>query len=404
MANSVSSQNLLDALSLKVLCQGVDVTSYVSEGNVTWAMDEIARTMGLTFTVNEEGQFPKIPAHSNLKIFINKQLYFDGWVENLKIDPSRSGYNFQIDGRSKTCDFVDTTLGTSIEVKGKQSLATIISKISTALKPLKLKIITQADLKEVVTLDDEQFNGTPTTTLFDFLDKIARRFNLLVTSKADNTIVLTRVNQSSKPKYFMVVNPNNVESSHPLLNNVSLQVDTTQRYHTYRVHTKKDSPTRKKKISKSTIHGVVTSIDQEVRPTRVLDLELETATNDRTVLKERADWERNVRRGRSITYSGDVYGIQDPTTQSYYDVNELISVQDSLSFINSSLLIKKVLLRFSRTDGYTCNLDMAPIETFLPEPLPNRLPGVKGKKRKGRRRNRVDEDTLTWTTSVLSDG
>jgi prophage tail gpP-like protein len=410
MSKAVTAQGLLNGLKLKVTCNDVDVTPYLISGSLSWALDEIARTMSLEFGVTESGAFPSLAAHSNIKVKLSGNLLFDGWVEQVSLAPTRSGYRYRIEGRSKACDFVDTTLGTSIEVKGKRTLGAIIQLVSPMLKPLGLRIETAEDLGSIVSLDDEQFNGTPTTTVFDFLDKVARRFNLLLTSKADNTLLLTRVTSEDNPKYFCTIDPSNVKASHPLLMDVTLAVDMSQRYHTYRVHSKNNSPTRAQRVTKSTVHSTATSTDAEVRETRILDLELETATTDARVLKQRADWERNVRRGRSITYSGTLAGFIDPTSLLHYDVNGLISVSDTLTFINSTLLIKKIDISFSREEGIKTHLDMAPIETFLPEPLPNRAPSVKGKKKKGRRRNSSDKDTLlhpaiqaNQTSSVLLD-
>jgi hypothetical protein len=162
-------QTTLDKHSLKVLVDSIDLTRYVVSGDISWEMDDLCRSMNLSFCYTEDYDFPSVRRSSAVKIYLSNKIVFNGWVDKLTANPTRSGFTLDISGRSKTADFVDATVGRSIEIKGSRSLSSILKLVAPQVKALGLKIVSKVNPALTTTVTDEQFNALPTTNLFEFL-------------------------------------------------------------------------------------------------------------------------------------------------------------------------------------------------------------------------------------------
>jgi len=386
-----NSLQIINQNNYAVIINGINFNDYFENLNILWRIDEVARTLDLEMTFTEDQVFPNIAANDTIQIFCLNRLYFNGFIEVINPSYDKERLTFQLQGRSLTADVVDSTVGSHIEFSGKVSLQTIITTLNQRLAGANLKITTNVQNTEE-TLEDEQFKANPDTPLFDFLDRLARRFNLFVTSDAKGDIILLNVNSNQAPKYYLNHQFHKVNDL-IICDELNASIDVSERFYEYRVHGKLNTTTRTSKVNTDSIYAVASSFDNSIRSSRILDIIMETDTVNKSVLQKRADWEKATRIGRSISFVANLFSLQDPNTNEFYDINNLMQINDEATKVKDNLLVKEIRLNLNKEDGVNLELEMTSADAFIPEPIPRVKQKVKSKKlRRQNLRNKRRQD------------
>ena len=392
------------------IINGTNFNEYLETVSVRWRIDDVTRTFDATLTITESQILPNVSVNQTVQIYLNRRLYFNGFIEVVSPNYGGTSLKLQLQGRSVCSDLVDSTMGTHIEFSGRVSLQSIITQLNSKISALNLKIKT--DYTEAVeTLEEEQFKANPNTKIFDFLDRLARRFSLFVTSNAQGDIFLVNVSAQKKPSYFLTHQYNRINEA-LFSKNLYSQINTSNRFYEYRVHGKKNSNTGKGKVNKDSIYASASSFDYHIRPSRVLDIMMETDTVNPTILRKRADWEKATRLGRSINFSTEVFTLEDDKTKIPYEVNKIMRITDEATKVNDDLLIKGVQLELNTGVGLLLRLELTSADAFIPEPINPKKKSVRGKKLKKnttsnrRRKNRSSDynkrtDEETFVDDIL---
>jgi prophage tail gpP-like protein len=118
--------------------------------------------------------------------------------------------------------------------------------------------------------------------------------------------------------------------------------------------------------SMNAVSTTAETTDSAIRNTRVLVFNSESASSGND-LKQRVNWEINIRRVRSAIYratvQGDSYDGINP-----WRVNRLVQVIDNFAGINATLLIRSVNFELSLDGGTRTTLELVVADGYSPSP------------------------------------
>jgi len=301
-----------------------------------------------------------------------------GFIDAVEIEYSSQSHSISIRGRDKTADIVDSTLGDNVELSTGITLQQTIREILSRAKIPGIEVFNQVRSLNSLTIA-EQMSAEPGTTVFDFIEKYARKFQVLVTTDGRGNVVLTRAEVQ-----FLRFTLNNTFTD-PERNNIksaSIKRDDSNRFRNYFVHSqgntasssKFDSPgLARDQATNPTPSGSVedfvqadlneivqarqVGIDDAMRSSRTLHVVTETSsTTDQC--RDRAQWQADINRARAFTYKAVVQGFVDPLTKQVWNVNELVQVNDVFAGLQQPLLITAVKYSLSVDQGSETELTL----------------------------------------------
>ena len=124
------------------------------------------------------------PAWCGLRDPLRQDRLLTGWVDAYKPSYDATSHNISLSGRSKTCDFVDS----SVLVDGGQFMGMTVGDIAKKLaEPYRLTVKVLDDGEPEAEVQVQQGE-----TCFALVERLSRLQALLVTDDADGNLVLTR--------------------------------------------------------------------------------------------------------------------------------------------------------------------------------------------------------------------
>jgi len=300
------------------------------------------------------------------KVTISGVPVLTGYVESVNVDTSNTTHSVTVAGRDVTCDLVDSTMPATFSPSAQNiSLVSLINQVQ-ALFGLALPVINQVtDLEdftsfEIVAPDAGQ-------SAHDYLEKFARKKRVMLTTNGAGAIVITRA--SGNPLGMSFINRRNDTR---LQNNVlssSVSYDYSQRFSRYIVGSQANmqgmneaGDTDNESIVDAQAEASDTSM---TRNTRVLYLVAENVS-DVSALKERAEWEANIRMARSRQYSCviDTHTVRTGTPLWF---NRTAMVIDDNAAINETMLIKSVTFKENLNEGIETAVDFVVANAYTLE-------------------------------------
>jgi prophage tail gpP-like protein len=331
------------------------------------AMDNISGVFSFEATSAKKIAFP-IKAGDKCRVLIDDEPIITGFIDIIEITRGANSHLVNIVGRDKTSDAIDATIGALDEFNAPISLTDVIKKTLANADISDIDVINLVpDLQPFAA--GELISGEIGNKVFSFLENHARKKQVVLSSDGDGNIVITRASKTLIASALVSVDGNqfnNVTSS-------SAKVDFSQRYHKYVVHSQANPVANlggQPNISASvSIKGE--AIDDEVRNSRILNIKAEQPT-DLAGAKLRAEWEKNIRRARSIRYSCSVQGHRAPVSKVPWRPNLLVKVLDDSVDINADMLINAVTYQFSNEGGSTSTLALIDKNAYTLENDPPR--------------------------------
>jgi len=164
----------------------------------------------------------QIAPGSKCEIYIDNELILTGYTDSYQPKVDATSHAVTVSGRSKTMDFIDS----SITVDGGQFKGMNVLQIARTLaKPFGIEVVAEVPSGDAVrqtTIEDEliaepETQCQPIESCFDFVERLARLSELLITDSPDGKLVLTRAgNQKASDK---LVQGQNVKSAGAKLDN-----------------------------------------------------------------------------------------------------------------------------------------------------------------------------------------
>jgi len=340
-----------------------------------------------------------------LELKFEDEIVLTGYVDAYRPSYDASSHDVRLSGRSKTCDFVDS----SVLVDGGQFSGMTVGQIATELaKPFGIEVVVEADGPPEPEVQVQQGE-----TCFALVERLSRLQELLVTDRADGALVLCRAGAGQAATALH--HGKNIKSA-------SANLDNSQRFSEYIV--KAQRPGNKKRAADDAVSGgdsipweptlqqlrnipnicdryrqrmalmrrgggktnpkALTQIGAAVRDEGVTryrpHLIVAEAQSDDGLAQKRAEWEMRRRLAKAIRAQITVNGWRQDDGRLWV-INEMVEVSAPWLALDRELIIAQV--QYSFDDGG----EMTAFELTLPDAF---LPEAKreGKKRRGEGRGR----------------
>lgn len=307
-------------------------------------------------------------------IYVDGEPVVTGYIEIINGYGDSSTAVINAIGRDRTCDILDSSIGTMPDIKPPISLKRIVELVITHIGS---DIDVQDYSGAMFAQGEDLIAPEPGDNAFDFLEKIARKKTVLLTSNSEGDVVLYSANAPTIAA--AVINDPN-DDGHNVLS-YSFEYDKTQRFNLYESvgNVNINLAALLGQINPQKIvdqRGFVT--DKAVREGRQFIIARENPSSAGG-LKDRATWEADIRRARSRKYAATLSGYRNQIGD-LWSPNTIVKVVDTRARINSYMLINSVTFRFDsdgrKTELELINKDAYKVQISEPEEAKGKTAGL----------------------------
>ena len=352
---------------------------------VSMDMDNLCGSFSFVSSISKDNLYP-LKINDYIEIDADGQQILNGYIDKLNIVYSHNSHDIRVGGYGIISDILKTAVNviitpsdfkttetsttltryadfdeiesggedvyttTTKEFQGAMTLEKIARILLDKNGMQKTKVINDAgDIKIFSANEIESANLGE--TIFDFLETLSRKRQVILNSDAFGNLVLTRgKGESSNHITNTLVNKINHNKNNVL--SASLNINNEDRFWKYIVHSNLNPIKLNNKVG-SIVNEMGDNIDDDIRKTRKFEMKAEENMNSASC-KKRAKWENNIRKLRSFNYSATVQGHS--VNNIPYNINTLVNVIDEFCKINETLLIKKVVFGYAIAGGSITNL------------------------------------------------
>jgi prophage tail gpP-like protein len=313
---------------------------------VTRSIEQMAGTFDLEVTERWPGQPLASPIKPGKKcqLLLDGEPVITGYVDTVVADYDASKHTIRMTGRDKTGDLVDCS---AIHKSGQWHNVKIDQLARDLLKPYDIKIIVEADTGSAFS----SFNIQEGESIFECLERAARMKALLITSNPEGDLVITRAGK--RKLEAGLVEGGNIKAARAEFSWKDRFSSYTAKGHG-RLGADGDS-----------VHASPSgkSTDEIITRHRPLIVLAESHSHNAS-LRDRAEWERNVRRGRSARGSITVQGWKSPDGV-LWQPNTLVPVTSPLLWLdNAEMLVVGCTWTLDDHNGTLAELAIAKPESF----------------------------------------
>jgi prophage tail gpP-like protein len=337
--------------------------------SVTAQLDALSRTF--SFEATSSGALPlPFRGGEECEVFLGDDRVLVGFIELVNVSGDEAGHQIDIQGRDRTADLVDSSIGSLSDLQPPISLATIARRVIAHIDAT-IEVLDLARPAAFRTVED-LVAPEPGENAFEFLEKLARKRQVLLTADGDGRLTITRGSgvESLGRIQNLVGTGRGAFRGRADGNTVlsySASYDTTGRFNAYQTLSQL-SP-----IPLATGSGIDAEViasqggvrvirDQAIRRGRQLVLVSE-ASYSSLQGGDRATWEAKVRRSRGQVYSPVVDGFRNQAGE-LWTPNTLVQVVDEYAGIDSKMLINSVTFALDESGGSTTTLSLVERDAY----------------------------------------
>ncbi|MDD9911662.1 MAG: hypothetical protein OXR68_04080 [Alphaproteobacteria bacterium] len=322
-----------------------------SDVNVTRSMQTISGSFSLSTVDSKlfETFTPHISNGDKCQVSVDGTPVITGYVDQIDAFYTANDHTLTVSGRDKTGDLVDCSV---IHSSGEFKNRTVKQIAQTLCQPFGITVKTDYDGKAF-----KVFRIEPGETVFDAIERMCRQLALLPISTPEGDLLLTRV--STTPSGASLKTGGNIKSA-------SLAYTHKDRFSNYTV--KGQQPGNDSVFGKAAATPMGKAQDADIKRHRPFLL-LAEQPGDGLTFTDRAQWEANVRRGRSKAIRYVVPGWKH-TGGKVWKENTIVSIQDDVLGVRERWTIADVVFALNDQSGHTTNLTVMPPESFKLLPIP----------------------------------
>lgn len=344
-------------MSLQIRKNGLDLVNFTN-ASVFRSMESVSGYFNFVSTADEQNRLP-IRENNRVEIVVDKQVVLTGFVEGIESNAAKDAHDFRATGRDVLGDLYDSAVGEVSEFTGSVQLIDICRAVLDGINLAEVVVFDETSIgivgpsTSLLPFDEWDIaSAEPGTKAFEFLELFARKRQVLLTTDGQGNLILSRNNGIKLPVKLKTGQDGNLKNARKI-------IDNTERYRAYTAHSQLN-PIRMVAGTKprELVQQKGLAEDTEMRVSRIFTFNAEESSDSFTA-KDRAIWEANFRRARSLTYTGTVQGHS--ANGILWIPNRLVDVDDSFNDIKATLLIRSVRYNSSIDLGNTTTLDM----TFL---------------------------------------
>lgn len=313
---------------------------------VSRSIEQMAGTFELEVTERWPGQPQASPIKPGrpCQLLLDGEAVITGYVDTVSPDYDANRHTIRVAGRDKTADLVDCS---AVHKSGQWRNVKLDQLASDLLKPYGIKIVIEAEVGRAFS----SWNIQEGETVFECLERAARLKALLLTSNPAGDLVITRAGKQRLD--HGLVEGKNIKAARA-------DFSWKERYSTYTVKGQ-----GRLGEDGDSVHAAPSgrSSDEIIDRHRPLIVLAESHSENAT-LRDRAEWERNVRRGRSARGSITVQGWRHPGG-ALWQPNTLVPVTSPLLWLNDAeMLIVGCTWTLDEGSGTLTELAIAKPEAF----------------------------------------
>lgn len=298
-------------------------------------------------SANSDSVLP-VKMGDRIEVLADGLIVFTGFVEVIQARYSATEHRIAISGRSITCDLVDSSVKGDKEFNGSITLVDLIKLVVKDLG-LDLTVINNSGINP--TFKQEEITSAEVgESCFSFLEKYARRHQIILTSNHLGQIELVRASKASLGiDLYRLDNDvnNNIISA-------DFTADFSKRFNTYKVQSQQSPLSLLGNEPEDLVSQSGEATDSVIRKTRFLEFDSEEEQDNETSFN-RAAFEANIRRANSVNYSATIYGHSN--NGQNFELNTLSNIQDNFAQVNSTMLLHTVKYSFDNDNGSLTTLD-----------------------------------------------
>ena len=287
-----------------------------------FGIEQIANSFELNFTDRWSGQDNPYPitVGSECQVLIDNETVITGYVDDNTPSFDANSHEINLTGRDKTGDLVDCS---AIHRSGQWNGATLDKIARDICKPYGIKVIVEVPIGTAFAT----FSIEEGESAFEAIDRACRMKAVLPVSDGRGNLILTRA-KSGAPVANLVEGENILAAQ----GNYSMR----ERFSEYiikgqdRANDDFDAPEAHTQV-------MARATDSFVKRHRPLII-LTEDKGPHATYKERAEWERNVRRGRSARATITVRGWRNPTG-ALWRANNIVYVYSPYLGADANLLV-----------------------------------------------------------------
>lgn len=319
-----------------------------TEASISYGVESMARQFILSITTKDTLVSP-IKVQDKIIIYIDGIKKLTGYVDLIEKSETAQSFTLIVEGRSLTADIIDTS------IKRKTYLQRDFAQlVKTVLEDNKISLKVVNNITGLLKLDSNPI-AEQGESIFNFLDKYAKKVQVLLTTNENGDLVITREGDDTmKGQLLKLYNGNGVNN----ILSSSINVTTKDRYNTIEIYANTQD---KESITKSSIVQVARAVDNSIRNSRKLILNQET--NSQTIsLSKLANWNVNVRRAKGSRYSCKVIGFW--LGKELFEANKKIKIRDESMDVEGVFLIQAVNFQLNLNAGAITELQIVEIGAF----------------------------------------
>lgn len=303
-------------------------------------------------------------------IYINDILYLTGNVARAKPSASPNGKMYTIQG----CDAVSFRLlrhypkPKNYKIKDFTELARTVIADNGFANEVKVQNLTlkplPIDTQEEIQIEDGE-------TLFNFLDRYAKKAQVLLNTTGTGELVIYREGDLGT---LLGKFPNKAKAGVALIHDVANKQKTNilsmdaehsvwERYQVIEIF----SQSGNKNHSVKGANPTATATDSQIKIQNRLRLGNASPTSS-TTLQDMANWHLNIRRSQGQSYNCKVQGFRfSPTNRDFWKINTYVEIFDDFADVNGEFLIESVTFK-QDTNGTTTDLTIVNKGSFILDP------------------------------------
>ena len=350
---------------MKIEVDGVQYRDFTSASSIR-RLDALSNTFGFGTTSLDALPLPFLGGEA-VKVFADEELILTGFIELVNVNMGTEDHGIDVQGRDRTGDLLDSSLDSKADIRAS-TMKRIIENVIAHLDPTTKKAnrIQVVDEVKPARFDPAKDVAAPEPgeNAFEFLEKLARKRQVLLTSNEDGAVVISSgsgVEVDATIQHLVTDDgSNNVQE-------FSASYDTTGRFNLYKSISQLN-------MVAANLAGTVglgqlvsqgtnkSAIDEEVRKGRQWILVGESSMSG-SEDEKRARWQRNMKRAQGKMYAATVSGFRNQAGL-LWDVNRIIQVVDEYAGIEAKMLTNSVTFNLGSDGGRTSTIALVDVDAY----------------------------------------
>ena len=341
-------------MTINLEVAGVRYQDFVS-ASASIRLDALSNTFSFVASSEDARALP-FRGGEACRVIVENEPVVTGFIEIVNVDGDASSHDIALQGRDKTGDLLDSSIGVLGDLSQGPTLKAIAEKVIAHIG---------ADIDVVDLANPEPFTSSEDLAApdqgvgaFEFLERLARKRQVLLTSNGDGDLVLTQ-SSGLKIDAFLL---NRIGDEENNILKYSVSYDTTGRYNLYRSLSQRNllainnagASTTSSVVSQGGVGSQV--IDAEIRAGRQRILVAESMSSTAEGLK-RMTWQASIDKARGTVYSATVDGYKNQTG-NLWAVNQIVTVFDDDCGIDAPMLVSSVVFSFDEDEGRSTALGL----------------------------------------------